>query len=108
LSVGRAGIGGIGGVCGSSSSGVVILMFVCDSGHRVCSSENEIFLWLTPSNHGYEPQRKLWKQIPQAAEYKTLRFAGLFNLPIPLRFAFVIGVSTINLLLSLPESFFLN
>jgi hypothetical protein len=35
--------------------------------------------------------------------YETLRFAGLFNLPIPLRFArhapdftFGIGVSTIN------------
>ena len=27
--------------------------------------------------------------------YYTLRFAGLFNLPIPLRFAFGIGVSTI-------------
>jgi hypothetical protein len=46
-------------------------------------------------NHGYEPQSKLWKQIPQqAAGYYTLRFAGLFNLPIPLRFAFGIGVST--------------
>jgi hypothetical protein len=29
----------------------------------------------------------------QAAGYYTLRFAGLFNLPIPLRFAFRIGVS---------------
>jgi hypothetical protein len=39
-------------------------------------------------------QSKLWKQIPQqAAVYYTLRFAGLFNLPIPLRFAFGIGVS---------------
>jgi predicted RNA binding protein YcfA (HicA-like mRNA interferase family) len=37
-------------------------------------------------NHGYEPQSKLWKQIPQqAAGYYTLRYAGLFNLPIPLR-----------------------
>jgi hypothetical protein len=27
----------------------------------------------------------------------TLRFAGLFNLPIPLRYAFGIGVSTIKL-----------
>jgi hypothetical protein len=44
-----------------------------------------------------KPQSKLWKQIPQpAAAYYTLRFAGLFNLPIPLRFAFGIGVSTIN------------
>jgi hypothetical protein len=42
-----------------------------------------------------KPQSKLWKQIPQqAAGYYTLRFAGLFNLPIPLRFAFGIGVST--------------
>jgi len=38
------------------------------------------------TNHGYEPQSKLWKQIPQrAAGYHTLRCAGLFNLPIPLR-----------------------
>jgi hypothetical protein len=37
-------------------------------------------------NHGYEPQSKLRKQIPQqAAGYYTLRCAGLFNLPIPLR-----------------------
>jgi hypothetical protein len=37
-------------------------------------------------NHGYEPQSKLWKHIPQqAVGYHTLRFAGLFNLPIPLR-----------------------
>jgi hypothetical protein len=28
---------------------------------------------------------------------RTLRFAGLFNLPIPMRFAFGIGVSQINL-----------
>jgi hypothetical protein len=41
--------------------------------------------------------KKLWKQIPQqAAGYYTLRFAGLFNLPIPLRFAFGIGVSRIK------------
>ena len=47
--------------------------------------------------HGYEPPSKLWKQIRNLAEgYYTLRFAGLFNLPIPLRFAFGIGVSTIN------------
>jgi len=45
-----------------------------------------------------KPQSKLWIQIPQqAAGYYTLRFAGLFNLPIPLRFAFGIGVSLINL-----------
>jgi hypothetical protein len=45
-------------------------------------------------NHGYEPQSKLWKQFPQqAAGYYTLRFAGLFSLPIPLRCAFGIGVS---------------
>jgi hypothetical protein len=37
-------------------------------------------------NHGYETPK-------QAAGYYTLRFAGLFNLPIPLRFAFGIGVS---------------
>jgi len=48
-------------------------------------------------NHGYAPQSKLWKQIPQQATgYQTLRLAGLFNLPIPLRFAFGIGVSTMN------------
>jgi hypothetical protein len=50
-------------------------------------------------NHGYEPQNKLWNQTPQqAAGYQTLRCAGLFNLPIPLRFAFGIGVSTIETL----------
>ena len=47
-------------------------------------------------SHEYETS-KLWKQIPQqAAGYYTLRFAGLFNLPIPLRFAFGIGVSRIK------------
>jgi hypothetical protein len=35
-----------------------------------------------------------FENIPQqAADYYTLRFAGLFNLPIPLRCAFGIGVS---------------
>jgi hypothetical protein len=35
---------------------------------------------------GMKPQRKLWKQIRKlAAGYYTLRFAGLFNSPIPLR-----------------------
>jgi hypothetical protein len=30
-----------------------------------------------PINHGYEPQSKLWKQIPQqAAVFYTLRCAG--------------------------------
>jgi hypothetical protein len=48
-------------------------------------------------NHEYEPQSKLWKQIPQqAAGYYTLRFAGLFNLPISLHFVMEIGVSRIN------------
>ena len=43
---------------------------------------------------GMKPQSKLWKQIRKlAAGYYTLRFAGLFDLPIPLRFAFGIGVS---------------
>ena len=70
---------------------------------------------------GMKPQSKLWKQIPQqAAGYYillcriirltnfsilrffnssliTLRVAGLFNLPIPLRLAFGIGVSRIKL-----------
>ena len=46
------------------------------------------------NNHGYEPQDKPWTLIPpQGAVYYTLRFAGLFNLPIPLRYAFEIGVS---------------
>jgi hypothetical protein len=35
----------------------------------------------------------------QAAGYYTLRFAGLFNFPIPLRFAIGIGVSRIKILL---------
>jgi threonylcarbamoyladenosine tRNA methylthiotransferase MtaB len=34
--------------------------------------------------------------LQQAVRYYTLRFAGLFNLPIPLRYAFGIGVSTIK------------
>jgi hypothetical protein len=34
---------------------------------------------------------------PKASfEVHTLRFAGLFNLPIPMRFAFRIGVSQIQ------------
>jgi anti-sigma regulatory factor (Ser/Thr protein kinase) len=50
------------------------------------------------SNHGYEPQSKFSKHIRElAAGYFTLRFAGLFNLPIPLRFAFRNGVSPIML-----------
>jgi len=35
--------------------------------------------------------------LQQTAGYYTLRFAGLFNLPIPLRCAFGIGVSSITL-----------
>jgi len=46
----------------------------------------DIEIFVADPNQGYEPQSKLWKQIPQqAAGYYTLRFAGLFNLPIPLR-----------------------
>ena len=45
--------------------------------------------WKRLKYHGYEPQ--------QAAGYYTLRCAGLFNLPITIRFAFGIGVSRINL-----------
>jgi len=63
--------------------------------------------WLVENlrkNHGYEPQSKLWKTIPQQATVPyTLRFAGLFNLPISIRFAqhppgfaFGIGVSQIK------------
>jgi hypothetical protein len=38
-----------------------------------------------------KPQSKLWKQIPQqAAEYYTLRFAGLFSLQISIHFVFEI------------------
>jgi len=37
-------------------------------------------------NHGYNISK-------QALGYYTLRSAGLFNLPIPIRFAFGIGVS---------------
>jgi len=45
-------------------------------------------------NQRYEPKSKLWKHIPQqAAGYYASRFAGLFNLPIPLRYAVGIGVS---------------
>ena len=52
------------------------------------------------TNHGYEPQSKLWKQIPrQAAGYYTLRCAGLFNLPIPLRlrnWSFTISITKVK------------
>jgi hypothetical protein len=34
--------------------------------------------------------------LQQAAGYHTLRFAGLFNLTIPMRCAFGIGVSLIK------------
>jgi hypothetical protein len=67
-------------------------------------------LWLLPeeaplfSNHGYEPQSKLWGIKPSASRdnstYKLqctlfLNLGSHYNLPIPLRFAFEIGVSTI-------------
>jgi hypothetical protein len=38
------------------------------------------------TDHGYKTQQ-------QAAGFYNLRYAGLFNLPIPLRYAFGIGVS---------------
>ena len=41
-------------------------------------------------NHGYEPQSKLWKQVPQQAARDCSTYQ------IPLRFAFGIGVSTIK------------
>jgi len=38
-----------------------------------------------------KPQSKFWKQIPQqAAGYYTLRFAGLLDLQISIRFVFEI------------------
>jgi hypothetical protein len=40
------------------------------------------------------PKASFGKIPQQAAGYYTLRFAGLFNLPIQLRLAFGIGVST--------------
>jgi hypothetical protein len=39
------------------------------------------------------PKAKFENIPQQAAVYYTLCFAGLFNLPIPLRYAFGIGVS---------------
>jgi hypothetical protein len=70
-------------------------------------------------NHGYEPQSKVWKQIPQQAaglfpinlwlldnsttkfHYVALmKFESHYKLPIPLRFVFGIGVSTIKKLLN--------
>jgi len=40
---------------------------------------------------GMKPQSNFWKQIPQpAAGYYTLRFAGLFDLHISIRFVFEI------------------
>jgi 3-isopropylmalate dehydrogenase len=47
-------------------------------------------------NHGYETKTSFENILQQAAGYHTLRFAGLFNLPIPLRCAFGIGVSTMK------------
>jgi hypothetical protein len=50
-------------------------------------------------NHGYEPQGNAdsyrnWTLIPQqAAVYYTFCCEGLFNVPIPLRYAFGMGVS---------------
>ena len=46
---------------------------------------------------GINPKASFGNIPQQAAGYYTLRFAGLFNLPIPLRFAFGIGVSTIKM-----------
>jgi hypothetical protein len=40
------------------------------------------------------PKANFENILQQAMEYHPLRFAGLFNLPIPLRCAFGIGVLT--------------
>src|SRR5208283_304054 len=45
---------------------------------------------------GMNPKASFENILQQAAGYCTLRFAGLFNLPIPIRFAFGIGVSQIK------------
>jgi len=45
---------------------------------------------------GMNPKASFENVSQQGAGYYTLRFAGLFNLPIPLRFAFGIGVSRIK------------
>jgi hypothetical protein len=45
---------------------------------------------------GINPKSSFGNVSQQAAGYYTLRFAGLFNFPIPLRFAFGIGVSRIK------------
>jgi hypothetical protein len=45
---------------------------------------------------GMNPKASFGKISQQAAGHYTLRFAGLFNLPIPLRYAFGIGVSAIK------------
>jgi len=42
---------------------------------------------------GMNPKANIGNISQQAAGYYTLRFAGLFNLPIPICFAFGIGVS---------------
>jgi hypothetical protein len=42
---------------------------------------------------GMNPKASFGNIPQQAAGYYTLRFAGLFNLPIPICFAFGIGVS---------------
>jgi hypothetical protein len=40
------------------------------------------------------PKANFENILQQAMEYHPLRFAGFFNLPIPLRCTFGIGVST--------------
>jgi len=57
-----------------------------------------IKIFMSAINHWFKPQSKIWKQFPQQAEgYYTLRFAGLFNLLIPIRLAFGIVVSRIEM-----------
>jgi hypothetical protein len=48
---------------------------------------------LTAGITGMNPKANFGNISQQAAVYCTLRFAGLFNLPIPISFAFGIGVS---------------
>jgi hypothetical protein len=43
-------------------------------------------------NHGYETRSRLFWWV------HTIRYAGLFNLPIPMRCAFGIGVSQFNIM----------
>ena len=62
---------------------IFIMLFFNESIRITCTRDFQ--------NHGYEPQGNPWTLIPQqAAEYYTLRCAGLFDLQISIHFVFEI------------------